>query len=135
MLNISGTNEDILMKLSVDLPHDVFVKWWWVHGHSNICMVAMPTFLRKLPFLNTLWKPGLKTKNFWNFFFKFSYDARSFRDISKAFFYLHYQGSWKIFLGKCVGIENMAMPNFKYILVFKTKQFNTSNRPGLNNFF
>ena len=29
---------------------------------------------------------------------------------------------------------NMTKPNFKYFLVFKIKQFNTSKRPGLSDF-
>ena len=68
MLNISRTNEDILMKLSVDLPHDVIVQWWWVHGYGTICMVAMPTLPKAGLLLNMLQKSWQKIKIFQKFF-------------------------------------------------------------------
>ena len=68
MLNISGTNEDILIKLSVDLFHDVVVKCWCVHGPGNLWMVATPTLLRTVLLSNPLLKPWQKTNFFQNFF-------------------------------------------------------------------
>ena len=69
MLNISRTNEGILMKLSVDLPHDVVVKWWWMHGRGTICIVATPTLPRAVLLSNTIQKPWQKIKIFQKFFF------------------------------------------------------------------
>ena len=67
-LNISRTNEGILMKLSVDLPHDIVVKWWWVHGCGTICIVATPTLPRAVLLSNTIQKPWQKIKIFQKFF-------------------------------------------------------------------
>ena len=68
MLNTSRSNEDILMKLSVDLSNDVIIKFWWLHGHGTKSMVATPTLLRAMPLSNKLQKLREKIKKIQKFF-------------------------------------------------------------------
>ena len=86
MLNILRTNEDILMKLSVDLSNDVIVKYYWLHGRGTKSMVATPTLLREVPLSNTLLKPQQKIKIFQKFFLHvFTWSQKLQKDIYNIF--------------------------------------------------
>ena len=86
MLNILRTNEDILMKLSVDLSNDVIVKFWWLHGRGTKSMVATPTLPRAIPLSNTLLKPQQKIKIFQKFFLHvFTWSQKLQKDIYNIF--------------------------------------------------
>ena len=86
MLNILKTNEDILMKLSVDLSYDVIVKFSWLHGRGTKSMVATPTLLRAMPLSNTLLKPQQKIKIFQKFFLHvFTWSQKLQKDIYNIF--------------------------------------------------